>query len=123
QLGGWDMHDDLENRMTRTAQPCDQAFATLVADLKDRGLLDSTLVVWLGEFGRTPKINPRAGRDHFPRCFSAALAGGGIKGGQVIGKSDENGEEVADRPVSPNDLFATLCDRLNINPKKENMSP
>lgn len=123
QLGGWDMHDGLDDRMSRLAGPCDQAFAALIGDLKDRGLLDSTLVVWMGEFGRTPKINPRAGRDHFPRCFTAAVAGGGIQGGMVIGKSSDDGESVVDRPVTPNDLFATLCDRLNINPKKENISP
>lgn len=123
QLGGWDMHDNLKDRITNTSLQCDQAFAALIADLKERGKLDSTLVVWMGEFGRTPKINPRAGRDHYPRCFTVAIAGGGIKGGQVVGKSSDDGTEVVDRPVTPNDLFVTLCERLNINPKKENQSP
>ena len=86
-------------------------------------MLDRTLVVWMGEFGRTPKVNPNAGRDHFPRVFNAALAGGGIKGGRVIGSSSADGTEVKDRPVSVNDLLASLCHSLEIDPKKENMSP
>jgi uncharacterized protein (DUF1501 family) len=90
--------------------------------LKQRGLLDSTLVVWTGEFGRTPRINPRGGRDHYPRAFNAALAGGGVKGGQVIGQLDAGGESVKDRPVSVADLFRTICHGLAIDAGKENMS-
>ena len=86
-------------------------------------MLDRTLVVWMGEFGRTPKINPNAGRDHFPRVFNVALAGGGVKGGQVIGASSADGTEVKDRPVAVTDLLATLCHALKIDPTKENMSP
>jgi uncharacterized protein (DUF1501 family) len=86
-------------------------------------MLDRTLVLWMGEFGRTPKINPNAGRDHFPRAFSVALAGAGIKGGQVIGSTSPDGTEVKDRPVAVNDLLTTACLALKIDPRKENMSP
>ena len=86
-------------------------------------MLDRTLVVWMGEFGRTPKINPNAGRDHFPRVFNVALAGGGVKGGQVIGASSADGTEVKDHPVAVNDLLTSLCHALKIDPTKENMSP
>ena len=77
----------------------------------------------MGEFGRTPKINPNAGRDHFPRVFNVALAGGGVKGGQVIGASNADGTEVKDRPVAVTDLLASICHSLKIDPTKENMSP
>ena len=95
---------------------------TLMADLKERGLLDSTLIVWMGEFGRTPKINPKSGRDHFPKAFNVALAGGGIRGGQVIGHTDAGGESVTDHPVTVQDLFQSFCKSLGINPTIENMS-
>jgi len=78
--------------------------------------------VWMGEFGRTPRINPNTGRDHFPRTFSVALAGGGIKGGQVLGASSADGTSVKERPVTVPDLFCTFCQALNINPRKENLS-
>jgi len=82
-----------------------------------------TLVVWMGEFGRTPKINGNAGRDHFPRVFNAAVAGCGVQGGQVIGASSPDGTEVKDHPVTVNDLLASFCHALKIDPAKENMSP
>ena len=123
RLGGWDMHQNIRDRMTTVAGQADSGFATLVADLKSKGMLDKTLVVWMGEFGRTPKINPNAGRDHFPRVFNVALAGGGVKGGQVIGSSSVAGTEVKDRPVAVNDLMNSFCHALKIDPKKENMSP
>ena len=85
-------------------------------------MLDSTLVVWMGEFGRTPRINPNSGRDHYPRAFSAVLAGGGVKGGQVIGETDAGGDSVKDRPVGVSDLFRTICHGLGIDANKENMS-
>ena len=91
-------------------------------DLKQRGLYDSTLVVWMGEFGRTPKINPRGGRDHFPKAFNVVLGGAGIKGGQVIGKTDAGGGEVTDRPVTVPDLFQSFCKALTIDPNHENMA-
>jgi hypothetical protein len=92
-------------------------------DLRDRGLLDSTMVVWMGEFGRTPKITPNGGRDHFPAAWSVVVGGAKIKGGQVVGRTDAGGETIADRPVSVSELYATLCGGIGINHKKENISP
>jgi uncharacterized protein (DUF1501 family) len=94
----------------------------LLDDLDSRGLLDSTLIVWMGEFGRTPKINRRLGRDHFPGAWSTVLAGGGIRGGQVIGRTSADGMTVEDRPVSVPDFMATICLALGIEPGKENIS-
>ena len=122
ELNGWDTHDDNFNRTKKLKEQADPGFATLVSDLKERGMLDRTLVIWMGEFGRTPKINPRGGRDHFPRAFNVALAGGGIKGGQVIGSTSDDGMDVKSRPVQVPDLFCTLYQTLKINPRKENMS-
>lgn len=122
QAGNWDTHYDNFARVGELAAQVDRAYAFLLKDLKDRGLLDSTLVIWMGEFGRTPKINPRGGRDHFPRAFNVALAGGGIRGGQVIGSTDDSGADVADRPVTVPDLFQTFCKSLAIDPSVENMS-
>jgi hypothetical protein len=119
---GWDTHDNVFERTTNLCGQVDQPMAALVADLKERGLLDKTLVIWMGEFGRTPKINPRGGRDHFPRASNVALAGGGIRGGQVIGHTDAGGDTVTDHPVSVQDLFQSICKCLGINPAIENMS-
>lgn len=121
-LGNWDTHDDNFERCRTLSQQMDGPAAQLIADLKRRGLLDSTLVIWMGEFGRTPKINPRGGRDHFPRAFSVAMAGGGVKGGQVIGSTDPSGSDVRDRPIGVPDLFQSFCHSLGINADKENMS-
>jgi uncharacterized protein (DUF1501 family) len=123
EMGGWDTHEDNFNRVRSLSATVDPAFAALVADLKERGLLDRTLVIWMGEFGRTPKINPRTGRDHYPRAFNVALAGGGIKGGRVIGRTNNEGTDVVARPVSVPDLFCTIYQALKINPRKENLSP
>jgi hypothetical protein len=120
---GWDTHQNSADRVAKNAEAVDPGFAALIADLKSRGMLERTLVVWMGEFGRTPRINPNAGRDHFPRVFTAALAGGGIKGGQVIGSSSADGTEVKDSPVAVNDLLRSVCHALKIDPAKENMSP
>jgi hypothetical protein len=122
QLGNWDTHDDNHNRCKALAGQCDPAFAALVADLKERGMLDRTLIVWMGEFGRSPKINGRNGRDHFPRAFNVALAGSGVKGGRVVGKTSEDGQSVTDRPVTVPDLFSTFAHALGVNPAKENQS-
>ncbi|HEV3166843.1 MAG TPA: DUF1501 domain-containing protein [Isosphaeraceae bacterium] len=119
---GWDTHQDNNERVGNLAAQVDPGFASLVEDLKHRGMLDRTLVIWMGEFGRTPKINPSGGRDHFPRVFNIALAGGGIKGGQVIGASSPEGTEVKDRPVGVTDLMTSFCHALKIEPTKENMS-
>jgi hypothetical protein len=119
---GWDTHQDNFERAAQLAGQIDQPMAALIADLKERGMLDKTLVVWLGEFGRTPRINPQAGRDHYPRAFNAVLAGGGIRGGQVVGTVNAAGTDVVDRPVTINDLFRTVYHTLGINADHENMS-
>jgi uncharacterized protein (DUF1501 family) len=119
---GWDTHDDNFARSKRLSGEVDQPFAQLLRDLKARGMLGKTLVVWMGEFGRTPRINPRGGRDHYPRAFNAVLAGGGVRGGQVIGETDAGGSAVEKRPVTVPDLFQTICTSLAIDPAKENMS-
>jgi hypothetical protein len=120
---GWDTHQQNHERVGKLASQVDPAFATLIHDLKRRGLLESTLIVWMGEFGRTPKINPNAGRDHFPKVFNVALAGGGVKGGQVIGASNSDGMDVKDRPVAVPDLLASICHSLQVDPHKEAMTP
>lgn len=122
-LTGWDTHQQNHDRVKDLASRCDVAFATLIADLKARGLLDRTLVTWMGEFGRTPRVNPNAGRDHYPRAFNVAVAGNGVHGGQVIGKTSDNGADVVDAPVTPTDLFFSFAKSLGINPAKENQSP
>jgi len=122
ESNGWDTHLDNFNRVKTLSGTVDPGFAALVSDLKERGMLDRTLVVWMGEFGRTPRINPNTGRDHFPRAFNVALAGAGIRGGQVIGNTSADGMDVRERPVSVADLFCTFCQALKINPRKENMS-
>src|SRR5207253_2930702 len=121
-MGGWDTHLDNFNKTRNQCNELDQPFAALLADLKERGLLDNTLVVWTGEFGRTPRINPNSGRDHFPRAFTSVLAGGGVRGGQVIGSTDAGGEAIQERPVSVNDLLRTACYSLSIDADKQNMS-
>jgi hypothetical protein len=121
--GGWDNHAKVDESVAKNAKSVDPGFGSLIADLKSRGMLDKTLVVWMGEFGRTPKINPGAGRDHFPRVFNVAMAGGGVKGGQVIGSSTPDGTAVKDHPVTVVDLMASFCKSLGIDPKKENISP
>lgn len=123
QLGNWDTHQDNNTRIAALARDCDPAFATLVADLKQRGLLDRTAVVWMGEFGRTPRINPAGGRDHFPRVFNAAVAGGGFAAGSVIGRSNPTGTDIADAPVTVNDFYYSLCKTIGVDPAKENQSP
>ncbi|MFP6899606.1 MAG: DUF1501 domain-containing protein [Opitutales bacterium] len=113
----FDTHADNFNRLKNNMlPPLDQAASALIADLKSRGLLDETLVVLLTEFGRTPKINGAAGRDHFPDCYSVAYAGAGIRGGQVYGKSDSMGAKPAERGCGPADLHATIFHALGIDP-------
>ncbi len=122
ESNGWDTHDDNFKRVKTLSDAVDPAFAALVGDLKERGMLERTLVIWMGEFGRTPRINPRTGRDHYPRAFNVALAGAGTRGGQVIGTTSADGADVKDRPVSVPDLFCSFYKALKINPRKENMS-
>ncbi len=95
----------------------DPAWSGLLQDLSERGLLQDTLVVWMGEVGRTPYINNRNGRDHYIRAWTIVLAGGGVRGGQVYGATDANGHDVRDNPVSEGDLFATIYTALGINPR------
>src|SRR5262249_32888191 len=125
-LGGdglaWDTHGQNFQTVQQLSQILDPAWATLMDDLKTRGLLDSTLIVWMGEFGRTPRINGNRGRDHYPNAWTTVLAGGGIKGGQVVGKTGESGMAVEERPVSVADFLATICLALGIDPTKQNMS-
>lgn len=113
--GGWDMHDRYFQIMQdRHGWMLDRALSALLDDLQDRRLLDSTLVLALGEFGRMPKINDKAGREHWNNCYSGLIAGGGVQGGRVIGASDKRGEHPADRPATPADLGATILARLGI---------
>lgn len=119
----WDTHQDNFNACRGLCSVLDRPYAALLTDLAERGLLDKTLVIWTGEFGRTPRINPNGGRDHFPRAFSAVLAGGGVRGGQVIGSTTLAGDEVADRPVSEKDLFQTIYKSLGIDAAKQHMTP
>jgi hypothetical protein len=121
-LGGWDTHANNFALVQSLCGTLDAAWGTLLTDLKERGLLDTTLVVWMGEFGRTPVINPRQGRDHYPNAWSVVLGGGGIRGGSVVGKTGADGLRVEDRPVSVPDLLATVCLALGIDPDKQNLS-
>ena len=123
ELNGWDTHQDNFEQCKRLSTIADAGFASLVQDLRERGRLDRTLVILMGEFGRTPRINPNNGRDHYPRAFSMALAGGGIRGGRVIGATSAGGNDVTQRPVGVADLFCSFCRALDINPRKENMTP
>ncbi len=125
-LGGWDTHQNNFERVKNLSKQIDAPMATLIRDLKERGLLDSTLVIWMGEFGRTPRINQRGaqpGRDHYPRAWTSLLAGGGVRGGQVVGKTDKEGATVVERPVSAVDFLATVCTILGINYNKQNTTP
>jgi uncharacterized protein (DUF1501 family) len=119
---GWDTHQQNFESVKKLSDVLDPAWAALMDDLRARGLLDSTLIVWMGEFGRTPKINAQAGRDHFPAAWSTVLAGGGIKGGQVIGSTGADGMLARDRPVLVPDLLATVCKGLGVDPMAQNDS-
>lgn len=121
--GGWDTHNNGFDALKNTIPPFDKALGAFLKDMSDRGLLQKTLVIVLGEFGRTPVINRDGGRDHHPRCFSAVLAGGGIKGGTIVGASDARGFEPAERPVRPEDLSATIYQCLGIDYTQSIASP
>jgi hypothetical protein len=123
-MGGWDTHNNGFRALGDNLLPqFDLGFSAFISDLYDRGLLQSTLVVAMGEFGRTPTVNRDAGRDHYARVFSMAMAGGGVKGGQVVGASDPRGMEVAARPVRPEDVAATLYRQLGIDYTQSIESP
>jgi uncharacterized protein (DUF1501 family) len=117
----WDHHANITNFMRRQGGEVDTATSALVADLKTRGLLESTLIIWMGEFGRTPKMRSD-GRDHYGQAWSSFLIGGGLRGGQVIGRTDPHGATVEERPVSAGDFFATVFKLLAIDPNKEHQA-
>ncbi len=121
-LGGWDTHFENNEAVKKLCGPLDHAMTALITDLQVRGLLDSTLVIWMGEFGRTPTFKGK-GRDHFARAWSTVFMGGGVRGGQVIGKTDKTGAAVEDRPVSTADFFATVCEALGIDYQQERDTP
>jgi hypothetical protein len=122
QVFGWDTHNNNFPTVKAFCDVLDPAWATLIDDLKQRGLLDTTLIVWMGEFGRTPQINGGGGRDHYPNAWTTVLCGGGIRGGQRYGSTTAGGEAVQDNPVSVSQFFATVCQALGIDPTKQNMS-
>jgi uncharacterized protein (DUF1501 family) len=122
-LDGWDTHGDNFAQVKRLSGTLDAGFAALMADLKDRGLLATTTVVCMGEFGRTPRINQGGGRDHWPNSWATVLAGGGVSGGQLIGKTSGDGMTVEDRPTTATDFLATVCLALGLEPAKENVAP
>jgi len=125
-LGGWDTHQNNFARVQQLSSTVDPAFSQLIIDLRQRGLLDTTLIIWMGEFGRTPRINARGaqpGRDHYPRAWSSVMAGGGIRGGQVIGRTDAEAATVVDRPVSTLDFMASVCRVLGIDYTKNVQTP
>jgi hypothetical protein len=121
--GGWDMHQKISDNIHKTLPAFDQAYAALIRDLEQRGLLASTLVMVSSEFGRTPRINNDAGRDHWPKVFSVLLAGGGIKAGTVYGSSDAIAAEPQDNPLTVEDLATTVYHCLGIVADKELMAP
>ena len=122
--GQWDTHSNNDENLRETLAPVlDQTLSALLEDLDERGLLDSTVVIVTGEFGRTPNINPKNGRDHWPHCWSLAVGGGGIQGGRIVGASDETGGYVAERPVSIGDLYATVYKAMGIDWSKTYMTP
>jgi len=115
-LGGWDTHAGaFDTLSTRLMPELDKGMSALVADLAQRGLLDDTVIAWMGDFGRTPRINQDAGRDHWPRSWSVVLGGGGIRGGQAVGDTDKDGVDIVDRPVGPMDVIATLTKAMGLD--------
>ncbi|MFY7877683.1 MAG: DUF1501 domain-containing protein [Pirellula sp.] len=121
--GGWDHHDEIFKGLDRKLPEFDQGYSSLILDLDQRGLLDDTLVLAMGEFGRTPKVNDKAGRDHWGRAGSMLWAGAGVARGQVLGATDKNGAFVTDRPVRPADVAWTVYESLGIDPAKELLTP
>ncbi len=119
---GWDTHTENFDEVRQLCGVLDPAWSTLMSDLKQRGMLDDTLVIWMGEFGRTPKINSNSGRDHWPNSWSTALGGAGIQGGQAIGKTSDDGMAIEDRPVTVPALIATICKALELDPASTNPS-
>ncbi len=119
---GWDTHANNFETIKGLSAVLDAGWSALMTDLRERGLLHDTLIVWMGEFGRTPKIARGNGRDHWPNSWTSVLAGGGIAGGQVVGRTSADGMTIEDRPVSVPDLLSTACRALGIDPRKQNDS-
>jgi len=119
---GWDTHQDNFNLVKKLSEELDAGWGTLMTELDERGLLDDTTIVWMGEFGRTPVINSMGGRDHFPNAWSCVMAGGGIRGGQAYGRTSDDGMKVEEKPVAIGDVLATLCEALGVPPDTENMA-
>ena len=116
----WDTHFENNNKIRELCGLLDPGMTTFITDLEERGLLEDTLVVWMGEFGRTPKFKGK-GRDHYAKAWSTVFMGAGVRGGQVIGRTDATGATVEDRPVSVPDFMATICEFLGINTEKETL--
>ncbi|MCO6044945.1 DUF1501 domain-containing protein [Aeoliella sp. ICT_H6.2] len=114
-MGGWDLHQNCFTTLDNKLPEMDKAMGALMEDLKQRGLLDSTVVIWMGEFGRTPRINGNAGRDHYARAWSAVVGGGPINGGLAIGETSADGTQVESEPYSSEDLMATVCQAMGIS--------
>lgn len=119
---GWDTHQQNFTAVKALSAELDAGWGTLMQELADRGLLESTTFLWMGEFGRTPVINPQGGRDHFPAAWSCVLGGGGIKGGQAYGKTSDSGMEATENKVDVGDVLATLAAALGVDPESENVS-
>jgi uncharacterized protein (DUF1501 family) len=120
---GWDTHKNNFEQVKSLSADLDTGMSALLDDLRSRGLLDTTLVVWMGDFGRTPSINHDGGRDHYPHAGTVVLAGAGLKTGQVVGETDEDGREIRERPVTVPELFQTLAFSLGLDPNQEHESP
>jgi len=119
---GWDTHQNNFSLVKGLSEQLDAGWSTLMRELEERGLLESTTILWMGEFGRTPRINPQGGRDHFPNAWSCVLAGGGVRGGQCHGATTPDGMAVADKATHVEQLWATLCTALGIDPAVQNTS-
>jgi uncharacterized protein (DUF1501 family) len=123
QLGKWDTHTANGKRVQSLSEQVDPAMSTLITDLKQRGMLDSTLVIWMGEFGRTPTVGKRGGRDHYPKAWTSVMAGAGLKLGQAVGRTDKKGGTVEEGKVTAVDFMATVCKALEIDYTKEFHTP
>lgn len=121
-LGGWDMHQQIGRGLSTRLPELDKGMGTLVKDLADRGKLKDTVILWMGDFGRTPKINQNAGRDHWPRCWSVVVGGGNIKGGLAYGSTNSDGTDIKDNPVDVLNLYATVYKALGIDPTPQTVA-
>jgi uncharacterized protein (DUF1501 family) len=119
---GWDTHQNNFAAVKRLSAELDAGWGTLMQELTDRKLLETTTILWIGEFGRTPTINPQGGRDHFPAAWTCVFGGGGIKGGQAFGKTSEGGQEVDEGKVDIPDILATLSAAVGVDPEEKNIS-